>query len=77
MECIIYNQPNGVPAVIVPSPEALASHGIMAIARKDVPAGRRFKVVNVSDLPSVPQEFWTVNDADLTDGIGGPSNEFD
>jgi hypothetical protein len=75
-QVIIYNQDNGIPAVVVPTQEALDSHGIMAIAIKDVPAGKRFKIVDASELPTEPQETWTVDEADLTDGIGGESNEF-
>ena len=75
-QVIIYNQDNGIPAVVMPTQEALDAHGIMAIAIKDVPAGKRFAIVNASDLPNTPQETWSVNDADLTDGIGGESNEF-
>jgi hypothetical protein len=76
MKVIIYNQDSGVPAVIVPTQEALDQYGIMAIAIKDVPAGKPFAIVNAADLPDAPQETWVVNDADLTDGVGGQSNEF-
>jgi hypothetical protein len=76
MNVIIYNQDNGIPAVVIPTQEALDAHGIMAIAIKDVPAGKPFKIVAVADLPDAPQETWVVADADLTDGIGGNSNEF-
>ena len=76
-QCIIYNQDNGIPAVVVPTPEALGQHTIMAIAVKDVPAGKPFKIINSADLPDAPQEAWVVDDADLTDGVGGVSNEFD
>jgi hypothetical protein len=75
-QVIIYNQDNGVPAVVMPTQEALAAHSIQEIAVKDVPAGKRFKIVDVSALPDAPQEVWVVNEADLTDGIGGISNEF-
>ena len=76
-QLIIFNQDNGIPAVVIPTQEALQQHGIMAIAIKDVPAGKPFKIVDASELPAdVPQEAWTVDDADLTDGIGGESNEF-
>jgi hypothetical protein len=76
-QVIIYNQDNGIPAVIMPTPEALNSHGIMAIAIKDVPAGKLFKIIDAGDLPTEPQEAWVVDDADLTDGVGGESYEFD
>ena len=75
-QVIIFLQDNGIPAVVIPSQEALDAHGIMAIAVKDVPAGKPFKIIDASELPNTPQETWTVDDADLTDGIGGESNEF-
>ena len=76
MRVIIYNQDNGIPAVMTPTPECLQTHSIYEIAVKDVPAGKRFKIVDVADLPDAPQEAWVVDEADLTDGIGGDSNEF-
>ena len=76
-QVIIYNQDNGVPAVVIPTQEALDAHGIMVIAIKDVPAGKPFKIVQASELPDAPQEAWVVDDADLNDGVGGESNEFD
>jgi hypothetical protein len=76
-QCIIYNQDNGIPAVVMPTEEALQQHGIMAIAIKDVPAGKRFKIVDASELPAdVPQEAWRIDDSLLTDGVGGESNAF-
>jgi hypothetical protein len=77
MQIILYNQPNGVPAVLCPTPEALQTYSILEIAIKDVPAGKPFKIVDSADLPQdIPQEAWEIDDADLTDGIGGESNEF-
>ena len=78
MNRIIYLQDNGVVAVIIPTQEALEQHGIQAIAIKDVPSGRKFKLVDAADIPSDRSErdAWTVDEADLTDGIGGESNEF-
>jgi len=76
MQVIIYNQDNGVPAVVIPTQEALDAHGIQAIALKDVPAGKRFKIIDAAELPTTPQETWTVDDADLTDGVGAESNAF-
>ena len=78
MNRIIYNQDNGVVAVIIPTPEALEQHSIQSIAIKDVPAGKPFKLVDASDIPAdrTDRDAWTVDDADLTDGIGGESNEF-
>jgi len=78
MNRIIYLQDNGVVAVIIPTPEALDAHGIQAIAIKDVPAGKKFKIVDASDIPEdrTFREAWTVDDAALTDGVGGESNEY-
>jgi hypothetical protein len=76
-QVIIYNEGNGIPAVVMPTQEALDAHGIMAIAVKDVPAGKPFKIIDASELPTEPQETWVVDDADLTDGIGGQSNLFE
>lgn len=76
-QVIIYNQNNGIPAIVTPTEEALQNHTILEVAIKDVPAGKAFKIMNVSDLPvDVPQEAWTVDEEDLTDGVGGESNEF-
>jgi len=75
-QVIIYNQDNGIPAVMMPTQEALDAHGIYEIAIKDVPAGKKFKIVDAADLPNTPQETWTVDEADLTDGVGGESNDF-
>ena len=78
MNRIIYNQDNGTVAVIIPTPEALEQHSIQAIAIKDVPAGKPFKIVDAADIPSdrTFREAWTVSVLELTDGIGGESNEF-
>ena len=78
MNRIIYRTDEGGVAVVIPTQEALDAHGIMAIAIKDVPAGTRFKIVDVADIPSDRSErdAWTVDEAELTDGVGGRSNEF-
>jgi hypothetical protein len=79
MNRIIYNQDNGVAAVIIPTQEALEQHGIQAIAQKDVPSGKRYKLVDAADIPADRSErdSWTVDEADLTDGVGGESSEFE
>ena len=78
MNRIIYKTDEGGVAVIIPSPEALEQHSIQAIAIKDVPAGKPFKIVDAADIPSdrSQRDAWTVDEAELTDGIGGTSNEF-
>ena len=49
---IIYPTDEGGVAVIVPSPNYVAEHGIEAVAAKDVPAGKPYKIIDVSEVPS-------------------------
>ena len=77
-QLIIYNEDNGISAVLFPTPECLTEHTIQEVAIKDVPAGKPFKIVDASELPQdIPQEYWAIDDSELTDGIGGESNEFE
>lgn len=75
---IIYQTDDGGVAVLIPTPQALAEWGIDAIALKDVPAGRPYKIITVDDLPEdrTFRNAWEVDAAILTDGVGGESNEF-
>lgn len=75
---IIYQTDEGGVAVVIPSPEALEQYGIEAIALKDVPAGKPFKIVATADIPSdrTFRAAWEVDLATLTDGVGAESNEF-
>jgi hypothetical protein len=77
-QVIIYKQDNGVVAIIRPTEEALALYGIEAIAAKDVPAGRPYKIIDAFEVPSdrSHRNAWTVDDADLTDGVGAEYNTF-
>ena len=77
-QVIIYIQDSGVVAIVRPTEEALAIYGIDAIAVKDVPAGKPYKIIDVSEILAdrSQRNAWTVDEADLTDGIGGESNEF-
>ena len=71
-QVIIYNQDNGVPAVVMPTPDALQSMTLQQIGVKVVPLGKRFGIVNTTDLPAdAVQETWSVSESDLNDGIGG------
>ena len=75
---IIFQNDEGGVAVIIPTPEALAQYGIEAIAVKDVPAGKPYKIVDVSEIPSdrTFRSAWEVNEADLTDGVGSEYDVF-
>lgn len=78
-QVIIYKQPSGVIAVIWPTAEAVEAFGIDAIARKDVPAGQRFAIIDAADIPAdrSMRAAWTVDDADLNDGVGAESDAFE
>ena len=66
---IIYQNDNGGVAVIIPCDCGLT---IEQIAAKDVPTSKPYKIVDVADIPSdrTQREAWTVDAADLTDGVG-------
>lgn len=76
---IIFRNAEGGVSVLVPCDCGLT---LDQIAAKDVPAGSPYKIVNVADMPADRQwrDSWTVNEADLTDGVGadygaGSTNE--
>jgi hypothetical protein len=52
MNRIIYKTDDGGVAVIIPAPEYLETHTIEELAAKDVPAGKPFQIVDVSDIPT-------------------------
>ena len=66
---IIYQNDNGGVAVLIPADCGLT---IEEIAAKDVPTGKAYKIVDVSEIPTDRQwrNEWTVDEADLTDGVG-------
>lgn len=69
---IIYQTDEGGVAVIIPTPEAVDLLGIEAIAAKDVPTGKPFKIVETEDVPTdrTQRAAWEVDEALLTDGVG-------
>lgn len=72
MQVIIYKQDSGSVAVVYPAPDAVNAIGIEAVAEKDVPTGKPYKIIDASDLPAdrSQRNAWTVDEADLTDGVG-------
>ena len=66
---IIYQNDTGGVAVLIPADCGLT---IEQIAAKDVPTGKPYKIVDVDDIPTDRQwrAEWTVDEADLTDGVG-------
>jgi hypothetical protein len=49
---IIYPNDDGGVAILIPTPEYLEAHTIEELAAKDVPAGKSYKIVDVSDIPT-------------------------
>ena len=77
MSKIIYLQENGVVAVINPllndiNPATNKIYTIEEIAKKDVPTGKKYKIVEDSDIPTDRsfRDAWTTSESDLTDGVG-------
>lgn len=69
MKRIIYKDGDGV-AVICPSQRW---EGTMdELAKKDVPTGKKYKIVDESDISSdrTFRNAWEVDEAQLTDGVG-------
>ena len=66
---IIYKDNEGNLAVIIPIDNNLT---IEQIARKDVPTGKPYKIIEETDLPNSREyrNAWTINDSELTDGVG-------
>lgn len=59
-------------SIIIPSAEALQSMTIEQIAKKDVPTGLKYKIVDVSEISNdrTFRDAWIIDDAELTDGVG-------
>ena len=66
---IIYQNDEGGVSIIIPCDCGLT---VEQIAAKDVPTGKAYKIVDVSDVPTDRQwrAEWVVDEADLTDGVG-------
>ena len=69
---IIHKTLNGNVAVIHPTDEALSFMTIDEIAKKDVPTGLPYKIVEDSEIPTdrTFRDAWTIDDSILTDGVG-------
>ena len=67
---IIYRDDTGKAHILIPA--AKESRTVEEIAKKDVPTGKKYKIVPVSDISSDRsfRNAWTVDEADLTDGVG-------
>ena len=77
MSKILYLQDNGIVAIVMPvlteiNPHTGENYTIEEIAKKDVPKGKKYKIVEDSDIPDdwSFRNAWTVSESDLTDGVG-------
>ncbi len=52
MKRIIYQNDEGGISIVVPTPEALTTMTIEKIAAKDVPQGKEYHIVDVSEIPT-------------------------
>jgi len=68
MKRIIYKNPEGGVAVIIPTGEL----SVTETALKDVPTGLPFKIVDVSEIPAdrTWRQAWDIDESELTDGVG-------
>ena len=78
MQTILFKQNNQI-AVLTPTQEALSQYDIHVIAKKDVPEGCPFWIVDASTLPQdIPQEAWEIDENENPpDGYGSPYYTFE
>ena len=75
---IVYKTDDGGVAVVVPSDEVLQTHTLEEVAEKDVPSGKPYKIIDVTDLPPdrAFRNAWEVDESILTDGTGSEHDVF-
>ena len=81
MKRILYtHEATGIVSILTPTPQILneinPSTGelwtVEDIAKKDVPTGSKYKIVENEEVPTDRsfRDAWTVAESDLTDGVG-------
>lgn len=70
MKRIIYQNDDNSISILTPAPECPLT--IEEIAAKDVPTGKKYKIVDISEIPSdrTFRNAWEIDEAELTDGVG-------
>lgn len=65
---IIWMQDNGVLAVTHPADCGLS---LEEIAKKDLPSGKKFKIMDAEELPAWDEfrDAWEIDEEELTDGV--------
>lgn len=76
---IVFKNESGGVSVAVPTQECLQHYTIEQIAEKDVPEGVPYKIMDRSELPTdrTFRDAWEIDEAELTDGVGGSINSFE
>jgi hypothetical protein len=61
MKRIVYQNDNGGISIIIPTPDYLQNHTIEELAAKDVPTGKAYHIVDVSEIPTdrTFRDAWT------------------
>ena len=69
---IIYKNLNGGVSVVHPTEEALSVMTIDEVAKKDVPTGIAYAIVEDDFIPTdrTYRDAWVVDESILTDGVG-------
>tara|TARA_R100001463_G_scaffold24880_1_gene59226 strand:+ start:1011 stop:1292 length:282 start_codon:yes stop_codon:yes gene_type:complete len=53
------------------------SYTMEQFAQKDVPHNKKYKIINISDLPDEQfRNAWEIAESELTDGVGAESTNF-
>lgn len=69
---IIYINDDGGVSVVIPTQEGIDLLGIDGVAKKDVPTGKPYKIVEDGYIPTdrTQRDAWVVDVSELTDGVG-------
>ena len=80
MTKIVYRADDGSVTIIAAAPDQYmpvnpstgSPYTIDEVAAKDVPTGKKYKKMEDSEMPTDEtfRDAWTVDEADLTDGVG-------
>ena len=69
---IIYKNESGGVSIIHPTEEALSFMSIKDIAKKDVPTGLPYKIVEDSEIPTdrTFRDAWVLDESTVWSGVG-------
>jgi hypothetical protein len=70
MKRIIYKNDDNSISILTPAPECPLT--IEEIAAKDVPTGKKYKIIEETELPTdrTFRNAWEIEESELTDGVG-------